>query len=799
MYSVIRNMGHTRWLVGAAAALLVLASFNHMATVRNVNAEYSNRPLARSLDMLMASVKPAPKNNGVGQVASQLATKGVCDTADLKRLETGLIKLDAELALVTGDLNVISASNSAGNRKTDKAYVLNRQALDNEIQRAILENEDGQEFRCSMLVTAVEWLLRKSGNGTRVALINWREQDLRQLGNQTKPLDRREAQLGAEHHRASDPWGDLPGCILMTDAGGYSAVPPSNDKASTELCKGAFEDGRQRMVARELMPAGTEQIRTALASVAPKEKYPGNTIEVLGRAIPQGPHYLTTLNPTEHGVAQQVANCYTGHNDACEALGIDSTRWQDRYEKAAVRMAGVLVMDIQTGGIEAAGSSHTKCFVQEFDGPGRDADCLALPTAPRSRPYALENHALYTSYMPGSLVKPILAIGLLTDPKLAARLHGVERKQFLNEIRRSNTPAFLNRLFCKDKDFKDCARPGYAFDAATTLGWNGHCGDGSNKECARIGGLTGGDGENLNFFTGMMGLKYDSTNGRYRRQETSFDAETAKECSLRRGELAWRRCKGGRKDDHLLDLESEAWGQGSAQATPVGVAAMLSRLGMAANHPSGTTSITAPHLFQSSVVRRDGKPTAVAIQAVTTEFQLNSLDAQLVLAGMVQSHLPQQGDLGAGTASSACIQVYGSASACAALNYVAGKTGTPPFTHDRLTASARLEACNRIRDDLAKVKDGHWSTLQARWVDCQHRPIKWYAALLKDANTPTAPWSKAIVVIVERNWGLNGVIDSPGDTGPNTAAELAFQVIKRISSTKSVSTVVALTAVPGKK
>lgn len=799
MYSVIRNMAHSRWLVGAAAVVLVVAGVNHMAIVRNVDTEYSNRPLARSLDMLMASVKQASYSNNIGQTAWKFATQGLCDTAELKRLDSGLARLDVELALVTGDPTTISAAVSLGNRKTEKAYVLNRQALDGEMQRAVLESEDGQEFRCSTLVTAVEWLLRKSGNGTRVAMINWREQDLGQLAGQAKASNIAEARLGAEHHRASDPWGDLPGCILMADAKGYAAVPPANEKASAQLCQGAFEDGKLRTVTRNLMPAGTEHMRTALVSAAPKAKFMGNTAEVLGREVPQGPHYLTTLNATEHGVAQQVANCYTGDSNACQALGIDTGPWQSRQEKAAVRMAGALVMDIQSGAIEAAASAHTKCFSQEYDGPGRDADCLVLPTTPRSRPYVLENHALYTSYMPGSLVKPILAMGLLTDPKLAARLHGVERKQFLGEIRQSNTPAFLDRLFCRDKGFKDCARPRYAFDAATTLGWNGHCGDGSDKECARIGGLTGDVAENLNFFTGMMGLKYDGPSGSFRRMDTAFEAETAKECSSRPGEFAWRRCKGGGKDDHLLDLESEAWGQGSALATPVGIATMLSRLGSVANNPMDATTVTTPHLFQSAVIRRNGKPTTVPVKPVTEEIRLNASNAQLVLAGMAQSHLPRQGGIGAGTASSACVRVYGSASACARLAHVAGKTGTPPFTHDKLSAAARLETCNRIREELATVKDGRWSSLRARWVDCQHRPIKWYAALLKDPKVPTGPWSKAIVVIVERNWGLNGVIDSPGDTGPNAAAELAFQVIKRITPIETVSTNVALTANPARK
>jgi len=779
MYSVIRNMRHTRALVAVAALVLVAAGAKHLITVHDLNAEYRNRPLARSLGMLMASVKPAATGTSDGRYGWAGTTQGACTAKELKHLEVGLARLDTELAKVTGNPFSPTDQIAVGNRQTEKAYRLDRPALDEEIQRAVLENDDGQEFRCQSLVSAVQWLVRTSGRVSRVAMIDWREQDGAQ------------AEFNPKHHRVADPWADLPGCILMADAQGYAAVPPSGDKASARLCQGAFADGKLRMAARSLLPAGAEHLRAALSSVGSKAQFAGNTVEVLGRDVAQGPHYLTTLNLTEHGIAQQVANCYTGGSEACQTLGIDATRWQHRQEKAAVRMAGVLVLDIQSGAIEAAASAHTKCFSQEYDGPGRDADCVRLPTAPRSRPYNLENHALYTSYMPGSLVKPILAMGLLTDPRLATRLHGVERDQFLTEIRRSNTPAFLDRLFCKDKGFADCARPGYAFDAANALGWNGNCVDGNDMDCARIGRLSGAGDEKLKFFTGTMGLRYDVPGGKFRRMATEFEAETAKECSSRPGEMAWRRCRGGGNGDHLLDLESEAWGQGSVQATPVGIATMLSRLGSAANSSTDSVTATAPHLFHSVVVRRDGKPLAIPIAPMTERTQISSLNARLVLAGMAQSHLPRQGRIGAGTASSACVQVYGNSAACAGLAHVAGKTGTPPFTHDRLTAAARLDACNKIREDLAKVKEGRWSSLQARWVDCQHRPIKWYAALLKDPHAPTGPWSKVIVVIVERNWGVNGVIDSPGDTGPNSAAELAFQVIKRMTPGELTSVKVA--------
>lgn len=773
MYSLIKNLTYSRWLFASAAALLVGAGVHHVAVVHDLRTDHLNRPLQRSLNMLLASIAPAGSGKATAPTDSRALHLDGCSAADLGTLDKRLADLDTALATTTGPRGAVAT----GHSNTDAPFEFDRDRLEAQVGQRPPEVDGGDALRCTSLIHAADWLLRRGASGLRLALTTWHpSSDDPSAANQAT-RDVSVAALGEGNYRTRDPWSALPGCILMADAKGYSALPPTHDAASTLLCRSAFADGSVRMAERSLIPLGMENMRHALAAVAPEQQFTGNAVDVLGNPVQQGPHYVTTFDPGVQAVAQQTANCYTGEQSACQFLGIDMGRWQSRYEKAAVRMAGVLVMDIASGAIEAAGSSHTRCFEQEFDGPARDPDCVRLPTEPRARPYELENHALYTSYMPGSLVKPILAMGMLKDLKLAARLHGVERNQFQYEIRRSNSVAFLNRLFCKDTKFQNCLRPGYAIDAANSLGWNAHCGDGSEMRCARIGALSGGADEPMNFFIGTFGLSHDDAGKSSRRMSAEFDAVKAQECAAQPGPSAWRRCKGG----HLVDLESEAWGQGNALASPVGVGTMLGRLGTAANDSRGHFEVAWPHLFKGILAQREGALQTTAVEAARETVQLSPKDAQLVLSGMAQSHFPAQGPLEAGTAYSACLQVYGGAATCAGLRHIAGKTGTPPFGHDLLSINDRLRVCGAIREQMSTASAASLPRLKARWTDCKHRPIKWYAALLKNPQEPDGPWRKVVVVIVERNWGTNGFIDSPGDIGPNAAAELGFQVIKRIA------------------
>jgi len=114
-------------------------------------------------------------------------------------------------------------------------------------------------------------------------------------------------------------------------------------------------------------------------------------------------------------LAQKTVACYTGRQDICRALGIarreDAGRavGYNMLEKAVVRMAAVAVIDVASGRIEALAGALTPCTRQEYDGPGRGKGCdKRLPYAPRYRPDALLNPAVFHDAMPASVIKPIM-------------------------------------------------------------------------------------------------------------------------------------------------------------------------------------------------------------------------------------------------------------------------------------------------------------------------------------------------------------------------------------------------------
>ena len=122
----------------------------------------------------------------------------------------------------------------------------------------------------------------------------------------------------------------------------------------------------------------------------------------------------------------------------------------------------------------------------------------------------------------------------------------------------------------------------------------------------------------------------------------------------------------------------------------------------------------------------------------------------------------------AGTSRGACEQVF-DAKACADLDWIAGKTGTPTFPND-----------DRSLDDLARLCAPGVARARSEELACGPlRPYKWYVAAYRtERNDPR--WNKVIAVLTERNWiAATGRIHGAGDHGPNPAAEIAMQVAGR--------------------
>src|SRR5213080_1055699 len=169
-----------------------------------------------------------------------------------------------------------------------------------------------------------------------------------------------------------------------------------------------------------------------------------NRIDVHGSAVDVGFSVDVTIDPAVQALAQRITACYTGRQDVCESLRLQ--RKEDAaqpfghrmLEHAVVRMAAVAIIDVETGRIEALAGALSPCTRQEYDGPGRAADCdTRLPYPIRYRPDALLNPAVFHDAMPASIIKPIMAAAFLSDPIVGARWLAIERA----DVARGTTPA----------------------------------------------------------------------------------------------------------------------------------------------------------------------------------------------------------------------------------------------------------------------------------------------------------------------------------------------------------------------
>ncbi len=629
------------------------------------------------------------------------------------------------------------------NRFLDSHYRIDRERLMAEAQ--------GTGGDCDSLTHLVRELARHRGAALTTAL-KWRERAPR--GRQAE-FGATLAKVDTDAFAKANPWRPLPGCILM----GKQYWPQPQGAA---LCAAS---GAEQAASGDALPPDADELRSALDRwLAVADPGEGNRVRVLGRDMPQGAHVGLTLVPQAQAAAQQVARCHAGGLDACRALGLNPDIWRDRYEGAAARHIGILQLDIASGEIEVLASAASPCYRQDNDGPGHDPNCPNLPAAPAYRPANLANFALHGSAMWGSLVKPLLALGLLRSDLGPHLRTGLGRRKFIADIKTSSSEAFMDRLFGKDKGWRDTGRLSQVGRVADDLGQNGHCAPAS-RHCGVLEPLLGGTGHWLTPGTRFLRQPVRDKDGAliaWQPMTGSYTPEWAMRCA----HLRWHQCTGGQPVDRL----AEAWGQGHSQASPLGIAGLWSRLGTAAN--DGKSAIP-PHLVAH--VSRQGwpdlRPAPAQLVAIAPD------DARLILEGMQQTHTTE------GTAHGACVRALGSAKQCNRLDGVAGKTGTPMYDDGKPLADRR-QHCIAVSSELAQAPGAkRKAVLQAELAHCAMAPIKWYAALLRTDSRPGAPWDKVIVVIAERNFEReSGLVDGAKKArhpGANVAAEIAFHLMRR--------------------
>ena len=810
LYPLIRRIHSlSATLVLLAIAVTAYALTTHLTAP--VAPAHQNAPLQRGLTVIASAIVPVEMAGRAGTgapVAGSIAGEPSAQVFSARcpgeNTRKQLATLDARLrALGSGPhapgLPTAPYRIDPIRLEAHLAMTLDRPALDGEA--GIAAWDAGLRFRCSTLSTALAWIERNGLTALRWRTIGAMPGTSRDVNDN----DRYVASAAAIDTRWN-PWRAPSGCVFLEDAGRLRVLPQErNATVGAALCARALdalnptESGRTgaqyprptlpvdryraQLIDERALPISIGLLRSGLAQIT----MPGsvtNSLEILGNRVQQTPHVVATIDPNIQDRLQSLAECYTGRPERCDGA-VPIPEGRRHYEDARARMVGVLLLDIRSGEIVAAASADTPCFRSDYSGGVRDAArCPDLPSPPRHVAEMLENHALYFGYRPGSLVKPMMALGMLRDTDYAKRITGSPREEsdFIAHLATSNSPAFLDRFLCAERGYRDCARPDHAWQVATDVGLNGGCIDGL-PGCGRYG-LIGGTPawsatdaarERLSTEAGIWGLlrvKSDtSRSSGWEMIPTTFDAELAAlaaQCAQYgegKSRDAWRTQRGsgcGRKA--LNALREAGLGQGDARMTPIGVALMLAHMG---NASLGRNSLPLPHLFRRAFVIDDGRRIDFRLQPATAPVRLDRAATDLVLEGMRGSSAPNL----RGTAQSACLRAF-TAGQCNTLHWVAGKTGTPG-TSRSLRHSGWRRDCG-----LPARADNEGETLRKRKMpdpsSCAYQSVKWYAALIGDPQKPDSDdWRHALVVVVQRNWLSNGGL--PED---NPAAELAFQYLQ---------------------
>lgn len=566
----------------------------------------------------------------------------------------------------------------------------------------------------------------------------------------------------------ANPWRGLPGCIYMEDADGEAMAYPRGGRATQIACDDVF-DADDAVAAKQPLIAHAAPIMVPLAALTqgPSTTLPAGRngervpqqITEQGITLAKGEDVLITIHPEHQKIATGLADCMTGDVARCASVGTKADNWAAHYEQAGARMLALVDMDIATGGVRAIASAHSPCFAKHWslqEEAATAAGCPTLPMIDVAQLWRLDNHALFTTAMMASTNKPALMLALLRSPAGAALHQGQGRDWVLNTLKTSNSDALFDKLLCADSGFAStCPRINNLPKAVADFGLKGGELDVVPRLPLPIAATAPGAMSPRLAVQNTRLLIGQSKEGAWQPIPVAMpDAASLAQCSANK----WQVCSG----EGTANLVAELWGQGNSQATAMSAAQMMVRLGAAANGQNAGVA----HLVSGL----GGKDVAPAPAAGNIERR----HAQLIVQGMAQ--VPQPG----GTAHAACVAVWG-AKVCRNISFLASKTGTPSFTHERMDLNERMLHCGLIADEVQAAKASQTrpsGATQAEHARCHMQPYKWLVTLVKDSDKPGAPYTRAIAVLAERNYKTTtDRVDSAGDRGINVAAELAYRYI----------------------
>jgi hypothetical protein len=468
-------------------------------------------------------------------------------------------------------------------------------------------------------------------------------------------------------------------------------------------------------------------------------------LPIRGR-VRRGADVLLTLDADAQARAQAVAECMTGHPEACPLAEIDMSRYRDRYEDAAARSIAMVEIDIRTGAIEALVSAKSPCFEADEKGEKR-AGCPETPAhadaglrKQRGLPSGPVDLALRPVHM-GSIVKPVQALALLRagqewfDPD--ERLPGGKERWLDNVLSNSRSAELIKRVLCAPQDFSyPCAPFANLAQAARDLGLNRHrrrdllLGEAISPSIAGFDDLRGG----MTMQRPMRTMDADAKTRRVWEDipPGPLDFEQARTCQARK----WEGCLG--------EVTAELFGAGNSRGNVIDAAEMYARLAQAA---ADMAQAPVPHLVSEA---REGRQVRTAAEAAPLD--IDPAHARAILGALSTTHV-------SGSGKDACLAVYGDRKRCMQLE-MSLKTGTPTFRHDRMSLQGRREFCRKPH-------------LPSRARDaCLAPPLKWTVMVTRRDGA----YDKVIAVVAERNWRKrDGRVDAAAERGVSVSAEFALR------------------------
>lgn len=468
------------------------------------------------------------------------------------------------------------------------------------------------------------------------------------------PFERPRA-LGARpsDYTTGNPWWGLPGCLLPVDAFDTGAAAAQAD------CRASNAAITPRQLDADWLTDAWLQRELAPQLIAATRQPVGHRM-LNQREVATGPALGLTLEPKLQGLAQQLADCYTGRlrgSDCSAVLPADAARRERHFGAADALRAGALglvLVDVRSGRVVALAGSVSDCAldqlgrVAEPDAQGRVAAlragqrCAQLPDR-RSAWLGLQHPALWM-VPPGSSLKELALVAGI-DSGLVAETSDAAWKRILAESH-ERLPVQRVALAAGQHYLDVLGAVGYG-RAPADLMWGG-------AAAANPGTAAGPVRWAPVAYAGSDGLRpttmtLDEAERIRREKEAGVDADRLHGATVMREFVAARR------------LADAALGGGDIRVNALGLASLWRSLDLRAG---GAARAPATHLLE--------RPGA-AVPNVPTDWA-SAAAARRVL-GMTSG---VTASAWGGTAQGSCRVVFGR---CAAQGVpgLSGKTGTSDF------------------------------------------------------------------------------------------------------------------------